>query len=226
MAIDRVLASRRRCRPTPASRTMTPTAARAASKSPTSSRSSSSATTGVISSPHRLVVLLDAQEVEQQRQIERAQRRRRHRAQPRGHAVRRIVADLLDLRSPCVRAPRQLAAVLVGDERLRPSTTSAASARRDPRRLRTPRCSPSGDAATSSCASASSRSRCSSSRTSDLKRLGEAIGRTAFGRDDSWRTKRAIVPSDIRLTTAFISSGTASPSARCASMPISRSGVS
>ncbi len=73
---DRVLAARRRhaaggagfARPAP------PPAASAASKSPTSSRSSSSATTGFISVAPALLVLLDSQQVEDQRQVERAQR--------------------------------------------------------------------------------------------------------------------------------------------------------
>ncbi len=51
--------------------------------------------------PHQLApalfVLLDAQQIEQQREIERAQRARGDGAEPRADAVRRIVADLFDL---------------------------------------------------------------------------------------------------------------------------------
>ena len=59
-----------------------------------------------------LLVFFDAQQVEEQREIERAQRARGDRAQPRGHTLGRIVGELLDLEG--LRAcTRQLAAVLL-----------------------------------------------------------------------------------------------------------------
>ena len=55
-----------------------------------------------------IVVLLDPQQIEDQREVERAQRGGRDRAEPRADALRRIVADLFDFDRLRARA-RQLA---------------------------------------------------------------------------------------------------------------------
>jgi hypothetical protein len=60
------------------------------------------------------LILLDAQQVEDQREVERAERGRRDRAQPLGDAIRGVVVDVFDFDRLRARA-RQFAAVGVGD---------------------------------------------------------------------------------------------------------------
>ena len=64
-----------------------------------------------------LVDVLDAQQVEHQRQVERPQDAGRDGREPRADPLGGIVVDLLDVDRPRPRA-RQLASVLVGHERL------------------------------------------------------------------------------------------------------------
>ena len=64
-----------------------------------------------------LVVLFDPQEIDEERQIKAADGAGRDGAEPRGHPVWRVVADLLDLDRFAARH-RQFAAIFLRDERL------------------------------------------------------------------------------------------------------------
>ena len=124
-----------------------------------------------------LVVLLDAQQVEHQRQVERAQRRVVATVdEPRADALGRIVADLFDVDRLRARA-RELACRTRRRRTTCRCTTSAASPRRGPRRLRSRRCCRAATRRRPSCASASSRSRSSLVLDERLERLRQAIGR-------------------------------------------------
>ena len=199
-----------RCRRRRLRRPAPPPAAMAASKSPTSSRSSSSADDRLHQLAPALLVLLDSQQVEDQRQVERAQRRRRDRAEPRADPIRRVVVHLLDLDRLRARA-RQLAAVGVGDERSRRSTRSAAFRRRGSRPTRSLRCcraaTPRRRRAPASAAAAAVPARATSDWNASARRSVGALS------EITWRaTKRAIVVSVMRLTTACTSRGPSSSS--------------
>ena len=115
-------------------------AAAAASKSPTSSRSSSSVTTGRHQLAPSLVVSFDAQQVEQQRQVEGAQRARRHRS-PARRCTRSGGSSLTCSTSmACVRAVDSSRPYVCRRRRTRPSTTSAAFRRCGSRPIRSLRC--------------------------------------------------------------------------------------
>ncbi len=168
----------------------------------------SAPTSGVISSRQRSVVLLDAQQVEHQREVERAQGGGGDRAEPGADALRRIVADAFDFDRLGPRA-RQLLAVGVRDERL-------VGVRRQQlfRDVVPDRLEPFG------AAERRRRDVVLRQREQPLlfaRRRGPASGTpapadrsTCRPRSRACETKREMVPSDIRLTTACISGGPSS----------------
>ena len=207
IAVSAMLPARRRAGAGRLRRRARRSARSAASKSPTSSRSSIRPTSGVISSRHRSLVLLDPQQIEHQRRGRaRAAARGRDRAEPGADALGRIVADALRPRSPWFArptAPCRSASDTNGSSEYDVSSFSATLFQTASK----PSVLPSGEAATSSCASASSA-------LLFAPRRGPASGTPARAdrsacRSRSRAARRSARSSRpvMRLTTACISCG-------------------
>ena len=170
--------------------TSTPITSIAASKSPTSSRSSSRRDHRLHQLAPAILLLLDAQQVEHQRQVERAQRGGRDRA---SHAPMRSGGSSWPARPRRLGAgARQLAPVRRRTRTSRRSRTSAASRRRGSRPTRSPPCSraatPPRRRARASAAAAAGRCRAPASGTP------ARADRSACSPRSTWRaTNRAIV---------------------------------